>query len=75
MAGLANPVDRAAEHRDLNCVGVGREPFLDLDHYRIHIELQPPTGRAGNQYRAALAQLQSFENLPRNLHLFFGMEG
>src|SRR5437763_1881889 len=75
VAGLADPVDRAAEYRDLDRVVVSLEPLLYLGHHRVHVELQAPARRTGDQHRAALAQLERLEDLPGDADLLLGMEG
>ena len=75
VRGLADAVHRAAEHRDLDRLVVGLEPLLDLGDDRVHVELQAPAGRAGDQHRPALAQLQRLEDLPGDLDLLLGVEG
>ena len=75
VAGLADAVDRAAEDRDLDRVLVGLQAPLDLDDDRVHVELQAPAGRAGDEHRAALAQLERLEDLPGDLDLLLGVEG
>ena len=75
VRGLADAVDRAAEHRDLDRVRVGLEAALDVGHDGVHVELQAAAGRAGDQHRAALAQLQRLEDLPGDLDLLLGVEG
>ncbi len=72
---LADAVDRAAEHRDLDRVVVGLEAPLDLGDHGVHVELEAPAGRAGDQHRAALAELQRLEDLPGDLDLLLGVEG
>ena len=74
VAGLADPVHGAAEHRHLDRVLVGLEPPLDLRDHRVHVELEPAAGRARDQHGAALAQLQRLEDLPRDLDLLLGVE-
>src|SRR5215213_4027874 len=49
--------------------------LLDLGHDGVHVELEPPTRGAGDQHRAALAQLERLEDLPGHLHLLLRMEG
>ena len=75
VRGLADAVDRAAEHGDLDRILVGLEPALDLGDDGVHVELQPAAGRAGDQHRAALAQLQRLQDLPGDLDLLLGVEG
>ena len=57
VAGLADAVDGAAQDGDLDRVLVGLEALLDLGHDGVHVELQAPAGRAGDQDRPALAEL------------------
>ena len=75
VRGLADAVDGAAEDRDLDRVVVGLEPALDLGHDGVHVELEPAAGRAGDQHRAALAQVERLEDLPGDLDLLLGVEG
>ena len=75
MAGLADPVDRAAEHRHLDRVLVGLQAALDLGDDAVHVELQPAAGGAGDQTGPALAELQRLEDLPGDLDLLLGVEG
>src|SRR5450759_884482 len=42
VRSLADPVHRAAEHRDLDRVLVRLEAPLDLGHDGVHVELEPP---------------------------------
>ena len=69
------PLTAQPEHRDLDRVLVGFQAPLDLDDDAVHVELQPPAGRAGDQVGAALAQLQRLEDLPGDLDLLLGVEG
>ena len=75
VRGLADPVHRAAEHGHLDRLDVAFQPLLDLGDDRVHVELQAAAGRAGDQHRAALAQLQRLEDLPGDLDLLLGVEG
>ena len=75
VRGLADAVHGAAEHRDLDRLLVALEAPLDLGHDRVHVELQAAAGRAGDQDRAALAQLQRLQDLPGDLDLLLGLEG
>ena len=75
VRGLADAVDRAAEHGDLDRVLVGLQAALDVGHHGVHVELQAAAGRAGDQHRAALAQLERLEDLPGDLDLLLGVEG
>ena len=45
VRGLADAVDRAAEHGDLDRVLVGLQPALDVGHHGVHVELQAAAGR------------------------------
>ncbi len=75
VRGLADPVDRAAEHRHLDRLGVLLEAGLDLGDHRVHVELEPATGRTRDQHRAALTQAQRLEDLPGDLDLLLRVEG
>src|ERR687897_3314143 len=72
---LPDAVDRAAEHGDLDRVGVRLEALLDVGHDGVHVELQAAAGRAGDQDRPALAQLERLEDLPGDLDLLLRVEG
>ena len=75
VRGLADAVHRAAEHRDLDRLVVVTQAILDLGDDRVHVELQPAAGEAGDQHQAALAQLERLQHLPSDLHLLLGVEG
>ena len=72
---LADAVYRAAQHGHLDRLLVGLEALLDLGHHRVHVELQPAAGGAGDEHRAALAQLERLEDLPGHLDLLLRVEG
>ena len=72
---LADAVDGAAEDGDLDRVGVGLEALLDVGHDRVHVELEPAAGRAGDEHGAALAELEGLEDLPGHLDLLLRVEG
>src|SRR5215207_5049870 len=74
VRGLADAVDRAAEHGHLDRLLVGLQALLDVGHDRVHVELQAAARRAGDQHRATLAQLQRLEDLPGDLDLLLGVE-
>ena len=75
VARLADAVDGAAEHRDLDRVLVLFQAPLDFGDDGVHVELQAPARRARDQHGAALAQLERLEDLPRDLHLLLCVEG
>ena len=76
-AWRASPMPLTAQPRTETSIGsvVGLQPALDLRDDRVHVELQAAAGRAGDQHRAALAQLERLEDLPGDLDLFLGVEG
>src|SRR5205823_2442576 len=75
VGGLADAVDGAAQDGDLDRILVGLESALDVGDDRVHVELEAPARRAGDQYRALLAQLERLEDLPGDLDLLLGVEG
>ena len=76
VAGLADAVDRAAQDGDLDrvVVGLAGARSISIDD-GVHVELQAPARRAGDEDRAALAQLERLEDLPGDLDLLLGVEG
>ena len=73
----ASPIPLTAQPRTATSTGsvVGLQPLLDLGDDGVHVELQAAAGRAGDQHRAALAQLERLEDLPGDLDLLLGVEG
>ncbi len=69
VAGLPRPVDRAAEHRNLEVLLVGAEPLLDLLGERLHADVVAAAARAGDHHRPALAQAERLQDLPGDLDL------
>ncbi len=63
VARLARSVHRAAEHGDLEVLGVGAQPLLDLLRELLHADVVSAAARAGNQDRAALAQAERLQDL------------
>src|SRR5215204_262784 len=74
MRGLADPVDGASEDGDLHGLDILLEPLLDLGDHGVHVELKAAAGRAGDENRAALAEVKRLQNLPGDLDLLLRME-
>ncbi len=63
------PVDRAAEHGDLEVLRIRGEPLLDPLGKRLHADVVAAAARARDHDRAALAQPERLEDLERGLDL------
>src|SRR5215216_2309073 len=66
----ASPMPLTAQPRTATSI----EAALDVGHHGVHVELQAPAGRAGDEHGALLAQLERLEDLPGHLDLLLGVE-
>jgi hypothetical protein len=69
------PLTAQPEDGDLDGIRVALEALLDVGDDRVHVELQAPARRAGDQDRPALAELERLEDLPGDLDLLLRVEG
>src|SRR5689334_5353310 len=75
VSRLAGPVDRTAEHRNLEVLLVAAEALLDLLGERLDADVVAPAARAGDEHWTPLAQAQRLEDLPADLDLLDGVGG
>ena len=73
VSRLAGPVDGAAEHGDLESLGVGIQPLLDLGGQRLHADVVASAGGARDEDGAPLPQAERLEDLPGDLDLLHGV--
>ena len=70
IARFAGAVDDAAHDGDRDRLAELREVVLDLVGERDEVDLDAAAGGAGDERRAALAQVQRLEDVPADRHLF-----
>src|SRR5262249_308989 len=63
LAGLAGPVDHAAEHADLHRRPPPLHPLLQVRADLLQVDRQPAAGRAGDQFRSANAPLRRLQDV------------